>query len=96
MTRLDHLRTIRERVLETAARHGATNVRVFGSVATGAEHEGSDVDFLVSLEPGRNLFDLCRLYDALEEVVQGPVDIVVDDGISPLLEERILAQALPL
>lgn len=83
-------------MLATAAEHGATNVRVFGSVATGEDRADSDVDFLVTLEKGRSLFDLCRLYDALEAVVQGPVDIVVDGGISPLLEEEILSQALPL
>ena len=79
-----------------AASHGATNVRVFGSVATGLETEQSDVDLLVSLEAGRNLFDLCRLYDALEELLDRPVDIVVDGGISPLLEDRILREAVPL
>jgi predicted nucleotidyltransferase len=60
MTRLEQLRTIRERVLQVAAEHGATNVRVFGSIATGDEREGSDIDFLVSLEEGRNLFDRPR------------------------------------
>ena len=79
-----------------AASHGATNVRVFGSVATGLETERSDIDLLVSLEAGRNLFDLCRLYDALEELLDRPVDIVVDGGISPLLEDRILREAVPL
>lgn len=96
MSRLEQLKSIREDVLETAAKHGATNVRVFGSVATGEEHADSDIDLLVTLESGRNLFDICRLYDALEELVQGPVDIVVDGGISPLLEREILEQALPL
>ena len=79
-----------------AASHGATNVRVFGSVATGLETEQSDIDLLVSLEAGRNLFDLCRLYDALEELLDRPVDLVVDGGISPLLEDRILREAVPL
>ena len=71
-------------------------MRVFGSVATGLETEQSDIDLLVSLEAGRNLFDLCRLYDALEELLDRPVDIVVDGGISPLLEDRILREAVPL
>lgn len=96
MSRLEELRSIREQVLETAAQHGASNVRVFGSVARGDDGEDSDIDFLVSLEDGRTLFDLCRLYDALEELLQRPVDIVVDGGISPYLEDRILSQAVPL
>jgi len=96
MSSLEQLRTLREQVLAAAARHGASNVRVFGSVARGEDSDDSDVDFLVSLEEGRNLFDLCRLYDDLEELLRRPVDIVVDGGISPLLEERILSQAVPL
>ena len=96
MSELEQLRKKRDQVLAMAASHGATNVRVFGSVATGLETEQSDIDLLVSLEAGRNLFDLCRLYDALEELLDRPVDIVVDGGISPLLEDRILREAVPL
>ena len=96
MSELEQLRKKRDQVLAMAASHGATNVRVFGSVATGLETERSDIDLLVSLEAGRNLFDLCRLYDALEELLDRPVDIVVDGGISPLLEDRILREAVPL
>ena len=55
---LSHLRTQREDILRVAAKHGAKNVQVFGSVARGESDADSDVDFLVELEPGRSLLDL--------------------------------------
>jgi len=55
------LRVRRKEILEVAARNGALNVRVFGSVARGEERPDSDIDFLVNLESGRSLLDLARL-----------------------------------
>jgi predicted nucleotidyltransferase len=52
------LREQRQEILQTAARHGARNVRVFGSVARGEADEQSDIDFLVEMVPGRSLLDL--------------------------------------
>lgn len=48
----------RKEILSLAAKYGASNVRIFGSVAQGSANENSDVDFLVELESGRSLFDL--------------------------------------
>ena len=48
----------REDILRIATRRGASNVRVFGSVARGDADPKSDIDLLVDLEPGRSLFDL--------------------------------------
>jgi predicted nucleotidyltransferase len=52
------LARMREEILTLAARHGASNVRVFGSVARGDADDASDVDFLVDVEEGRSLLDL--------------------------------------
>jgi uncharacterized protein len=54
----ERLRIQRETILDVAAKHGAYNVRVFGSVARGEADSESDVDFLVDMEPGRSLLDL--------------------------------------
>jgi predicted nucleotidyltransferase len=53
---LESLRQYRREILDAAVRHGARNVRVFGSIARGDDHEESDVDFLVDIEPGRTLW----------------------------------------
>jgi predicted nucleotidyltransferase len=58
MVSLESLRQQKPAILHVAERHGARNIRVFGSVATGEYRAGSDIDFLIDLEPGRNLFDL--------------------------------------
>jgi len=58
---LTEVRAAREAIPLVASRHGAYNVRVFGSTARGTERTDSDVDLLVDLEPGRTLMDLGRL-----------------------------------
>ena len=86
----------RDEILRIAAKHGARNVRIFGSVARGEATEQSDVDFLVDMEPGRSLFDLAGLYVDLEALLDRKVDVVTTRGISPYLKDRILAEARPL
>ncbi len=86
----------RDAILAIAARYGASDVRVFGSMARGEDDPESDVDFLVSLDPGRTLLDHVGLRQDLEDLLGHRVDVVVDGGISPYLRDRILAEALPL
>lgn len=92
----DQLIDHRDEILRLAARYGATNVRVFGSVARGEAQAGSDIDLLVQMEPGRSLFDLAALVVELEALLGRPVDVVPDDAIYWLLRRRILSEAQPL
>jgi len=48
----------RGEILRIAAKHGARNVRIFGSTVRGEADEKSDIDFLVDMEPGRSLLDM--------------------------------------
>ena len=66
----------REDILRTAARRGAFNVRVFGSVARGEADEKSDIDLLVDLEPGRSLFDLGGLLMDLQDLLGHKADVL--------------------
>ncbi len=86
----------RDRILALARQHGASNVRVFGSMARGEERAGSDLDLLVTLGEGRSLLDLAALKLELEDLVERPVDLVSDRGLSPFLGPTILADARPL
>ncbi len=86
----------RHTILRIAAKHGAHNVRVFGSMSRGEETDCSDLDLLVDLEPGRSLLDQVGLKQELEQLLQRKVDVVVEGGLSPYLEERILSEAVPL
>lgn len=86
----------RDRVLETAARYGAYNVRIFGSVARGEATAGSDIDLLVSLEPGRSLMDLGGLLYDLRNLLGIEVDVVTENGLRARIRERVLKEAVPL
>ncbi len=90
------LKQQREAILQIAAKHGARNVRVFGSLSRGGETNDSDIDLLVDLDSNRSLLDQVGLKQELEELLGRRVDVVVEGGISPYLEERILSEAVPL
>ncbi|MGV9710004.1 nucleotidyltransferase family protein [Gordonia sp. NPDC003424] len=89
------LRARRDEVLRVAARWGAHDVRVFGSVARGEQHEGSDIDLLVTFEEGRSLLDQVHLIDELRERLGTAVDVVAEGGLLPR-DRRILAESVPL
>jgi predicted nucleotidyltransferase len=93
---LDELRQRRDELLAIAARRGASNLAVFGSVARGDADEGSDVDILVDLESGRSLLDLGGLLMDLREALGCDVDVVTRTGLRPRVRERVLAEATPL
>ena len=86
----------REEILRLAAKHGARNVRVFGSVARGKADERSDIDFLVDMEQGRSLLDMGGLLMGLRELLGRPVDVVTVRGLKPRIRDRVLAEAVPL
>jgi hypothetical protein len=86
----------RAAIRRLAEKHGAGNVRVFGSTVRDERRAGSDLDVLVTMAPGRTLLDLIALEQDLEELLGVPVDVVSDAGISPHLRSQILAAAVPL
>lgn len=93
---LPQLRQRRAAILDVALRHGATNVRVFGSVLRGDTHPGSDVDLLVDLEQGRSLLDLGALLMDLTDLLNREVDVVTEKGLRERLRPRVVAEAVPL
>ena len=94
---LQEIRTVRrDEILRLAAKRGAKNVRVFGSVARGSNDEKSDVDFLVDMEHGRTLFDLIGLLLDLEAALHTTVDVVTEKGLRDRVRQRVLAEAVPL
>ena len=90
------LQSNREEILRIAARYGAYNVRIFGSVARGEADEQSDIDLLVSMEPGRSLLDLCGLLIDLEELLDCKVDVVTEKGLRDRIRARVLKEAVAL
>ena len=90
------LQVQRDEILRLAARHGARNVRVFGSAARGEATETSDLDFLVEMEPERSLLDLAALRNDLMDLLGREVDVVTEDSLYWLLRRKILREAQPL
>jgi predicted nucleotidyltransferase len=93
------LREHRDEIIAAGRRHGATNIRVFGSVAAGAAGAASDIDVVADFEPGRSLFDLGGLAADLQDVLGVEVDVVSAAGVrrSPSdRARRILAEAVPV
>ena len=86
----------REEILRIAARHGARDVRVFGSVSRGEADLESDVDFLVELEPGRSLLDPGGLQVELESLLGCRVDVVTVRGLKARMRDRVLREAMPV
>jgi len=86
----------KEQILALAAKYGASNVRIFGSVARGTADENSDVDFLVNLAPGRSLFDLGGLLYELQKLLGRNVDVITPAGLRPRIRDRVLKEAVPI
>ncbi len=86
----------REEILRVAAQHGASDVRVFGSVARGEADTSSDIDVLVRLESGRTLLDLAGLMLDLERLLGRHVDVATEAGLRPRVRDRVLREAVPL
>lgn len=81
---------------EVAARHGASNLRLFGSTARGEDGPDSDIDLLVHLDRPTGLIGLARLQHELEEILGAPVDLVPDDSLKPDVRAAVDRDAVTL
>jgi predicted nucleotidyltransferase len=89
-------RSNRDTILALVARHGAQNVRVFGSIARGEATECSDIDLLVELRPEQSLMDLGGLLMDLQASIGVRVDVATERILRPEVRRRVLAEAVPL
>ena len=92
----DQLRDRREEILRVAAKHGAGNVSVFGSVARGEETADSDVDLLVDVAGETAPWFPGGLVADLEEMLGRRVQVIIRRSLSPLIRETVLKDASPL
>ncbi len=86
----------RHRLKTLARQRGATNVRVFGSVARGTEAPDSDIDLLVDLEPTTGLLGIARLERDLAQLLGAPVDVVPAKGLKASVAHEAMSEAIPL
>jgi len=90
------VRAKREEIRKIAAKHGARNIRVFGSVARGSARPSSDVDFLVDVEPVTSSWFPAGLVSDLESLLGRRVDVVTERGLNPLIRDEVLQEAVPV
>jgi hypothetical protein len=84
------------KILAIAARTGAEDVRIFGSVAAGTAGPRSDLDVLIRLAPKRTLLDIVAFKQDLEEILGCEVHVVTERSISPYMRESVLNEAVRL
>jgi uncharacterized protein len=91
------LKNKREQIISIAAKHGANNVRIFGSVARGEADENSDIDLLINYcSEARSPWFPLGLIRELEDLLGRPVDIATEQGLKDRIRERVLKEAKPL
>ena len=88
--------TQRDAILRLAKLHGATRVRIFGSMARDDANMDSDVDILVDLEPGRTLLDIGGFLMDLQDLLGRRVDVVTESALHPRIRDTVLREAVPL
>ena len=91
-----NLQQKRDDIVRIAARHGARNLRVFGSVARGDDGSHSDIDLLVDIDPDGSLLDVVGLGQDFEELLDRRVDVLTGASLHPAIRDRILAESRAL
>ena len=86
----------REAILRIAAKHGATQVRLIGSVARCEARPDSYVDLLVTWQDGTSLLDQAALKLELESLLGAKVDIASDGWVKPSIRESVYRDAIAL
>ena len=96
MRDLETLRAREGEIRAVAARHGAGNLRVFGSIARGDARPDSDVDLLIDIVGPTSPWFPGGLLCDLEKLLGRRVDVVVERSLNPLLRESVISEAVPL
>jgi uncharacterized protein len=86
----------REAIIAMAKRHGASDIRIFGSVARGDAAQTSDLDLIVKFEPRRTLLDHAGLIGDLEDYLGVKVDVIDAEGMQQRFRDAVEREAVPL
>jgi uncharacterized protein len=90
------IRRNRRPLIEAAAGHGITHLRVFGSVARGEDRPDSDVDLLADIPEGVGLLELGRAREEMERILKTRVDLVPVGDLKPEVAKRVTKDLVPL
>jgi uncharacterized protein len=96
---MNHKQILKEKrleILKIAKTYGASNIRIFGSVARGEANSNSDIDFLMDIESGKNLLNRISLIQDLEDLLGCKVDIAKPENLHESIKEKVLQEAISL
>jgi len=86
----------RDEIRNIAAKHGAYNIRIFGSAARGEAGPESDIDFLIDVGPTTSSWFPAGLILDLEEILGRRVEVVTEKALNPYIRDHVLREAIPL
>lgn len=90
------LKEKRDEILSVASRHGARNVRVFGSAVRGEAGPDSDIDFLIDVGETTSSWFPAGLILDLQEILGRRVEVVTARALNPYIRDHVLREARPL
>jgi len=96
MKKLNLIQSKKFEIEVIAKKYGASNIRIFGSVARGDDDDSSDIDILVTMASNSSLFDLGGLYSELQEFLGRRISIVTEGGLKGRFKRHVLKEAIPL
>lgn len=96
MTLWQEIQSRREEILSIAAKHGALNLRVFGSIARGDARPDSDLDLLIDLAPKRSAWFPGGFISDLEELLGRKIDVATERSLHWVIRDEVLRDARPL
>ena len=96
MTLKETIKNRRVEIQRIAERHGAEQIRLFGSVARDEARIDSDVDFLVRFRKHASLLDQAAMIRELEVALGRKVDVVSETGLRDRIRDRVLKEAVQL
>jgi predicted nucleotidyltransferase len=90
------LRKHRDQIRQIALRHRVSEIKVFGSVVRGDDHDGSDLDLLVEPTAETSLFDIGGIQFEVSQLLGIDVDVLTPRALPEAFKATVLAEALPL
>ncbi len=91
-----HLVLKRAEIIRTAEEKGATNVRVFGSLARGEDGPDSDIDLFVDMPSKYTLMDLAAIQVEFRKILNHSVDVVPANDMRRGALKTALTEAVAL
>lgn len=90
------LQKYRDQIHQIALRHRVSEIKVFGSVVRGDDHDGSDLDLLVEPTAETSMFDIGGIQFEVSQLLGIEVDVLTPRALPESFKATVLAEALPL